>query len=70
MVSYMDNVVDTLASQVLRGKLDELTHFVRHKLNFSLSAYEEYESIESLQKKKGLLAPSEGWPYPHNSLRF
>lgn len=52
MVSYMDNVVDTFASQVLRGRLDELTHFVRHKLNFSVMVYKEYESIESLQKKK------------------
>ena len=48
MVSYMDNVVDNLGSQVLRGKLDELTHFVRHKLNFSFIVYKEYESIESL----------------------
>lgn len=45
MISYMDNVVDTLAGQVLRGKLDELTHFVRHKFNLPLGAHQEDDPI-------------------------
>ena len=52
MVSYMDNVVDTLASQVLRGKLDELAHSVWHKLYFPLCAYKENEATKSLPRKK------------------
>lgn len=48
MISYMDNVVDTLASQVLRGELDELTHFVWHKLYLPFGAHKEDETIQSL----------------------
>lgn len=47
----MDNVVDTLPRQVLRGKLDELAHFVRHKLYFPLSAYKENEATKSLKQE-------------------
>ena len=55
MVSYMDNVVDTLAGQVLRSKLDKLTHFVRHKLNLPFGAHKEDEPIQSLPREKQIV---------------